>query len=108
MILTQDFDIVSHFLHLPDDEILFLQQKDFVCRNHTHQAVDFVIQSGVAVVVPPGFQLRRGVELIQIKKAENMFHFFISGLFYSSHVCCCDIKTANENIVFGNIPRIVV
>ena len=68
MILTQDFDIVSHFLHLHDDDIVFLQQRDFVCRNHTHQAVDLVLQSGVAVVVLPASQRRRGVELIQIKK----------------------------------------
>ena len=73
MILTQDFDIVFDFIHLPDDLILFLQQRDFVCRNHTHQAVDLVIQSGVAVVVLPASQRRRGVELIQIKKHVILF-----------------------------------
>ena len=76
MILTQDFDIVSHFLHLHDDDIVFLQQRDFVCRNHTHQAVDLVIQSGVAVVVPPASQRRRGVELIQIKKQKTCLPTF--------------------------------
>ena len=81
MILTRDFDIVTDFLHLHDDDIVFLQQRDFVCRNHTHQAVDFVIQSGVAVVVPPGFQLRRGVELIQIKKQKTCLATFFPLIF---------------------------
>ena len=81
MILTQDFDIVSHFLHLHDDDIVFLQQRDFVCRNHTHQAVDLVLQSGVAVVVLPASQRRRGVELIQIKKQKTCLAKFFPLIF---------------------------
>ena len=76
MILTQDFDIVSHFLHLHDDDIVFLQQRDFVCRNHTHQAVDLVIQSGVAVVVHPARQMIHLVELIQIKSRKHVTFFY--------------------------------
>ena len=77
VILTEVLGNVSDFPHLHDEAMGFLQQKDFVCRNHTHQAVDFLIQSGVAVVVPPASQRRRGVELIQIKKQKTCLPFFL-------------------------------
>ena len=81
VILTEVLGNVSDFPHLLDEAMAFLQQKDFVCRNHTHQAVDLVIQSGVAVVVPPASQRRRGVELIQIKKQKTCLATFFPLIF---------------------------
>ena len=81
IVLTQVLGNVSDFIHLHDDAIGFLQQNDSVCRNHTHQAVDLLIQSGVAVVVPPASQRRRGVELIQIKKQKTCLATFFPLIF---------------------------
>ena len=76
MILTQVLGTVSDFPHLHDDAMVFLQQNDSVCRNHTHQAVDLIIQSGVAVVVHPARQMIHLVELIQIKSRKHVTFFY--------------------------------